>query len=147
MLTSARQASSYRSVASAVNTRLVDMRVNGQPTRRPDDLAKERIDTVRDLLAVGRRYARGRNELDTYGSSPAKLDLARELVQLVPAVIEPYKSELNMRDWASQAIRVLDAVKDGKSLDELGADAEFAEHELEPFLRRILALPPPEPDW
>lgn len=146
-MTSARQASSYRSVASAVNTRLIDLRINGRPTRRPDELARERIDTVRDMLAIGRRYARGREELDTYGSSPAKLDLARELVKFVPAELEPYKSDLDMRQWASQAIRVLDALKAGESRDKLGGDAEFAELELEPFLRTILALPPAEPDW
>lgn len=144
MLTSVRQASSYRSVASAVNTRLIDLRLHGAPSLPLDELMKERIETVRDLLLVGRQFAPGPGELDTYGSSPAKLDLARELVEHVPL----HGSEaVDMRAWADQAVRVLEALSAGKRWEDLGKDADFAENDLEPFLQNLLALPPREPDW
>jgi hypothetical protein len=147
MLTTARQASNYRSVASAVNTRLADLRLNGVPTRNPDKLTQDRIDTICDLLAVGRQYARGPGELATYSSSPAKLDLAQELVKYVPRKLPPYDQQFDMREWTSQAVRVLKVLRDGGTWSELADDADFATTELQPFLRRLLSLPPEEPDW
>jgi hypothetical protein len=152
MLTTSRPAGSYRTVASAVRTRLLDAQANDEPQRPLSPMMGERIDTIRDLLQLGYQYGpRPDNQLDTSaGSTPAKLDLARELYDLVPRQLERYGEgrEFDMREWVREAVGLLDGLKGRIVWSELGEKKrDFAESEFLPFLERLLSTPPQVPDW
>jgi hypothetical protein len=143
MLTTARQASEYRAVASAVKSWLVDLQLS--EAHPIDELTRGRIGTVQEMLAVG-QFSNGQGELDTYMSTPDKLDLAKDLVTYVPPAVKA-SPNFTMRDWAGHALQVLEAVKNGADWADLEADHAFIEDELVPLLRSVASLPPEEPKW
>lgn len=151
MLTTARPVASYRSVASAVRTRLLDARVNDEPQRPVSPMLNERIDTLRDLLQLGYQYGpRPDHRLDTTaGSAPAKFDLALELYELVPKRLDRYqKDDFDLRDWVLEAVDLLSHIRGGMTWSELTDDErEFTELEFLPFLQQLVSKSPQAPDW
>jgi hypothetical protein len=128
----------------------MDAQANGVPQRPLSPTMGERIDTIRDLLRLGYQYGpRPNNQLDTSaGTVSAKVDLARELFELVPRELDRYRTEFDMRKWVREAVDLLDALKgpiDWSALDQNQRD--FAECELLPFLRGLLSRSPQAPDW
>lgn len=150
MLTT-KQAADYRSVAGSVHTQLVDTRLNqGKPTRPVDRYAQRRLETIKQLLQVGQRFARNPDgSLDRVrAATPEKLTLARQLVDLVPKKLPPYDNGgFAMKDWTQRAVSVLDVLATGKGWQDLNLDdVRFIEVELEGFLENLLSLPPEKPE-
>src|SRR4051812_48551397 len=102
MVITARPVGSYRAVAGAVRTQLLATERNAGVTSAPDDLTRDRIDTIRDLLKLGSQFGpQPERRLDTSaGSSPAKLDLARALARMVPKELPAYaEDQFDMEAW------------------------------------------------
>jgi hypothetical protein len=148
MLTT-KQAADYRSVAGSVHTQLIQARLQqgDKPFAPADRYARQRLHTIKDLLQVGKTFARnadGSLDRGLRSTTPEKLSLARELTGLVPKKLPDYQDDsFDMKRWTERAVNILERLEAGQGVGP--TDVKFVEVELQGFLENLLRLPPDVP--
>lgn len=140
MLTSPiRSISDFSSAAGDVRLQIVQAR-DGE-LHQVTEVEREGLRTIRNLVDLGTRYgAPPEGNLDVTSSTPEQIDLAVSLRRhLIP-------SEQNIQRWAQTAVAILTKLETVSAWDEMtDEEMAFVQGELEPFLKRLLELPPEEP--
>lgn len=132
----------FRVPAAVVHSHLIDLLINERRTfgtRSPETPAP-----IKRMILIGGRYAPSPGgALDSSGSTPEDLTLARELAALIVKRLGVSPDKFDMAKWSDRAMSVIDrAERPDAQLNDLGSDLVFTREQLVPVLATIADLPP-----